>query len=96
MASRHFCLACSPQISQGPTRLQVQLTEILGSAESDDHHTVPEDILLGGHLEIDLCAGDQTVLLDHWVDGLYPAVPEIYPGERERCKEEHQEHKMAV
>lgn len=44
---------------------------------------MPEDILLCGHLEIDLCAGDQTVLLDHWVDGLYPAVPEIYPGERE-------------
>lgn len=52
----------------------------MGSAEGDDHHTMPEDILLCGHLKIDLCAGDQTVLLDHWVDGLHPAVPEIYPG----------------
>lgn len=41
---------------------------------------MPEDVLLGGHLEIDLRAGDQTVLLDHGVDGLHPAVPEIYPG----------------
>lgn len=71
------------KISQGPTRLQVKLTEILGSAEGDNHNTMPEDILLCGHLEIDLCAGDQTVLLDHWVDGLHPAVPEIYPGEGE-------------
>lgn len=47
---------------------------------------MPEDVLLCGHLEIDLCAGDQTVLLDHWVDCLHPAVPEVYPveGETER------------
>lgn len=40
---------------------------------------MPEDVLLCGHLEIDLCAGDQTVLLDHRVDRLHPAVPEVYP-----------------
>lgn len=65
--------------SQQPTGLQVELTEILGGAEGDDHHTMPEDVLLCGHLEIDLGAGDQTVLLDHWVDSLHPAVPEVYP-----------------
>lgn len=43
---------------------------------------MPEDVLLCGHLEIDLCVGDQTVLLDHWVDRLHPAVPEVYPVER--------------
>lgn len=83
MAFRQLCPFSLLKISQGPTRLQVKLTEILGSAEGDNHNTMPEDILLCGHLEIDLCAGDQTVLLDHWVDGLHPAVPEIYPGEGE-------------
>lgn len=44
---------------------------------------MPEDVLPCGHLESDLCAGDETVLLDHWVDGLHPAVPEVYPGDGE-------------
>jgi len=44
---------------------------------------VPEDVLPCGHLESDVCVGDETVLLDHWVDRLHPAVPEVYPGEEE-------------
>lgn len=43
---------------------------------------MPEDVLPCGHLESDVCAGDETVLLDYWVDGLHPAVPEVYPGDR--------------
>lgn len=62
------------------TRLQVKLAEVLGGAEGDHHHAVPEDVLPCGHLESDLCVGDETVLLDHWVDRLHPAVPEVYPG----------------
>lgn len=65
------------------TRLQVKLAEVLGGAEGDHNHTVPEDVLPCGHLESDLCAGDETVLLDHWVNRLHPAVPEVYPGEGE-------------
>lgn len=45
---------------------------------------MPEDVLPCGHLESDLCARDETVLLDYWVDRFYPAVPEVYPGEVER------------
>lgn len=41
---------------------------------------MPEDVLPAGHLESELCAGDETVLLDHWVDGLHPAVSEVHPG----------------
>lgn len=65
------------------TGLQVELAEVLGGAEGDHHHAVPEDVLPCGHLESDLCAGDETVLLDHWVNCLHPAVPEVYPGERD-------------
>ena len=45
---------------------------------------MPEDVLPCGHLEIDPCVGDETVLLDHWVDRLHPAVPEVYPGDEEK------------
>lgn len=45
---------------------------------------MPEDVLPCGHLESDVCAGDETVLLDHWVDRLHPAVPEVHPGEGRR------------
>lgn len=79
-------------IFQQPTGLQVKLTEILGGAEGDDHHAMPEDVLLCGHLEIDLCAGDQTVLLDRRVDRLHPAIPEVYPvdgGMREETSGTH-------
>ncbi len=65
------------------TGLQVKLAEVLGGAEGDHHHAVPEDVLPCGHLESDLCAGDETVLLDHRVNRLHPAVPEVYPGERD-------------
>lgn len=41
---------------------------------------MPEDILPAGHLESEVCAGDETVLLDHRVDGLHPAVSEVHPG----------------
>lgn len=41
---------------------------------------MPEDVLPAGHLESELCAGDETVLLDHRVDGLHPAVSEVHPG----------------
>lgn len=44
---------------------------------------MPEDVLPCGHLESELCGGDETVLLDHRVNRLHPAVPEVYPGERE-------------
>lgn len=43
---------------------------------------MPEDVLPCGHLESDMCAGDETVLLDHWMNRLHPAVPEVYPGNR--------------
>lgn len=62
------------------TGFQVELAEVLRGAESDHHHTVPEDVLPAGHLESELCAGDETVLLDHRVDGLHPAVSEVHPG----------------
>lgn len=63
-----------------PTGLQVKLAEVLWGAEGDHDHTVPEDVLPRGHLESDLCAGDETVLLDHRVNGLHPTVSEVYPG----------------
>lgn len=69
--------------SYGLTRLQVKLAEVLGGAEGDHHHAVPEDVLPCGHLESDVCPGDETVLLDHWVNRLHPAVPEVYPVERD-------------
>lgn len=65
------------------TRLQVKLAEVLGGAEGDHDHTVPEDVLPRGHLESDLCARDETVLLDHRVNRLHPAVPEVNPEEGE-------------
>lgn len=68
------------------TGFQVELTEVLRGAEGDNHHTVPEDVLPAGHLESELCAGDETVLLDHRVDGLHPAVSEVHPGWGEREK----------
>lgn len=67
-------------IFSGFTGFQVKLAEVLGGAEGDHNNAVPEDVLPCGHLKIDLCAGDETVLLDHWVDRLDPAVPEVYPG----------------
>lgn len=68
------------------TWLQVELAEVLGGAEGDHHHTVPEDVLPCGHLESDLCARDETVLLDHWMNRLHPAVPEVNPADRETEK----------
>lgn len=61
------------------TGFQVELTEVLRGAEGDHNHTVPKDVLPAGHLESELCAGDETVLLDHRVDGLHPAVSEVHP-----------------
>lgn len=79
------------------TRLQVKLAEVLGGAEGDHHHAVPEDVLPCGHLESDLCAGDETVLLDHWVDRLHPAVPEVYPGvSKESRKIKSYNHKKQI
>lgn len=72
----------------GLTRVQVKLAEVLGGAEGDHNNAVPEDVLPRGHLESDLCAGNETVLLDHRVDRLHPAVPEVYPGGiKERYKD---------
>lgn len=65
------------------TGLQVKLTEVLGSAEGDHNHTMPEDVIPCGHFESELCVGDETVLLDHWVDSLHPAVTKVYPGKRD-------------
>lgn len=73
-----------PSIRVELTGLQVKLAEVLGGAEGDYHHTVPEDVLPCGHLESDLCAGDETVLLDHRVNSLHPAIPEVYPVERDK------------
>ena len=42
--------ACA-SLAQRLTRLQVQLAQVLGSAERDHHHAVPEDVLPLGHLE---------------------------------------------
>lgn len=93
---------CAYKISGNPvdswlTRLQVKLAEVLGGAEGDHDHTVPEDVLPCGHLESDLCARDETVLLDHRVNRLHPAVPEVNPEEGEmkgetsgeRCVHKH-------
>lgn len=53
---------------------------------------MPEDVLPRGHLESDLRAGNETVLLDYWVDCLYPAVPEVYPVDKHNKTKIKQTH----
>lgn len=77
-------------VFSGLTRLQVKLAEVLGGAERDHNHTVPENVLPCGHLESDMCAGDETVLLDHWMDSLHPSVPEVYPGVNKKVEKSGQ------
>lgn len=61
------------------TRFKVQLTEVLGSVQCNNHHSVFKNIFFLWHLKGGMCAWDQTVLMHNWVDSLHPAVSEIYP-----------------
>lgn len=73
-AFRHpFCV-----LSQH-TRFKVQLTEVLGSIQRNNNHSVLKNIFFLWHLKGGMCAWDQTVLMHNWVDSLYPAISEIYP-----------------
>lgn len=63
------------------TWLQVKLAEVLRRAERHHHHTVALHVLSRGHLEGEVGAGDQAVLLNQRVYRLYPAVPEVNPGQ---------------
>lgn len=69
-------------MASGHTRFQVQLAEVLGSAQCDHHHSMFKNIFLLGHLKGGLCARDQAVLMHDWVDSLHPAIPEIHPREK--------------
>lgn len=61
------------------TWLQVKLAEVLGCAECHHNHAVALHVLSCGHLEGEVRARDQAVLLNQRVYGLHPAVPKVNP-----------------